>query len=322
VTRWLSSRAARLIVAAALTAYVIWDAGPAAVVRAAVSSDLRWIALAIALVIVDRALNAYRWIGLLCPLEIRPPAAAILRVFFVSTFLGTFLPGSIGGDVVRTYGLARLQVSTGVALASVLMDRLLGVVSIVMAAAIGLIVGRSAGFTADGLSLVALVGTMALCAAAGAMVFSERAARAGAVLAGRMPFAKLQALGRELLDATRAYARYHGPLALVLAESLAVQGLRILQAYCLGRALVIDAPLAAYLAFVPLILLVILLPISINGLGTAQLAFVWFFGRAGVGEAQSTALSLLFLGLGALGNLPGGILYAFGPRQAVRRAPL
>jgi uncharacterized protein (TIRG00374 family) len=320
--RWLSSRTARLVVAAVLTTYVIWAAGPAAVVRAAWPSDLRWIALAVSLVVLDRALNAYRWLALLCPIDPRPPAAAVLRVFFVSTFVGTFLPASVGGDVVRAYGLARLRVSTAVALASVLMDRLLGVVAIVLVAGIGLVAGSSSGLTADRMSLAALVGTVALCIGASALVFSEAVARAGAGLAGRIPIARLQRFARDLADATRAYARYHGPLALVLAGSLAVQLLRVLQAWCLGQALVVDAPFAAYLAFVPLILLVMLLPISINGLGTAQLAFVWFFGRAGVSEAHSVALSLLFLALGVVGNLPGGVLYALGPRQRADRAAL
>jgi hypothetical protein len=88
--------------------------------------------------------------------------------------------------------------------------------------------------------------------------------------------------------------------------------LRIVQAYCLGRALAIDLSILVYFAFVPLILLVMLLPVSINGIGPSQVAFVWFFARVGISDAQSFALSLLFVALGIVGNLPGGLLYAFG----------
>ena len=100
----------------------------------------------------------------------------------------------------------------------------------------------------------------------------------------------------------------------MLAGSIAVQALRIVQAWCLGRALGIDAPLAVYFGLIPLILLVMLLPVSVNGIGTSQMGFVWFFGRAGVPEAEAFALSVLFVALGVDGNLPGGLLYAFGPR--------
>src|SRR5205085_10861533 len=105
-----------------------WRARPGAVLRAATEADLGWIAAAIALVVLDRALMAYRWIVLLCPIDraSRPPLGELLRLFFISTFVGTFLPASVGGDVVRAYGLWRLQVARGPAVASVLMDRLLG----------------------------------------------------------------------------------------------------------------------------------------------------------------------------------------------------
>ena len=43
-----------------------------------------------------------------------------MRIFFVSTFVGTFLPASVGGDAVRAYSLAQLNVDGGDAVASVL----------------------------------------------------------------------------------------------------------------------------------------------------------------------------------------------------------
>jgi hypothetical protein len=93
---------------------------------------------------------------------------------------------------------------------------------------------------------------------------------------------------------------------------VAVQYLRILQAYGLGLALGLTAPLTAYVALIPLMLIVMLVPVTINGLGTSQAAFVWSFSQAGVDPAAAFALSVLFLGLGVLGNLPGGLLYAAG----------
>ena len=73
--------------------------------------DWRWAVAAFALVLVDRALMAYRWMVLLCALTpgSRPPFAEVLRIFFVSTFVGSFLPG-VAGDVYRAYSLSRLRV--------------------------------------------------------------------------------------------------------------------------------------------------------------------------------------------------------------------
>jgi hypothetical protein len=57
-----------------------------------------------------------------------------------------------------------------------------------------------------------------------------------------------------------------------------------------------------------------LLPITVNGIGTSQAAFVWFFARAGVDAAPAFALSVLFVALGVVGNLPGAVLYATGEK--------
>jgi uncharacterized protein (TIRG00374 family) len=317
VTKWSPGRAARLLVATAITAFILWKANPSSVAAVVLRTDARWILFAIALVIVDRTLMAYRWLVLLRPIDraSRLPFGAVMRIFFVSTFLGTFLPASVGGDAVRAYGLAQLRVPAGPAVASVLMDRLLGVLSIAIIGVIGLLLAPSQGdLLATWAVAVSLAVAAAGCAIGAAVVFSERAAALAQRVAMRLPFAAVRSLGSELTQATRAYARFHGELLNVLAGSVAVQVLRVLQAWCLGRALGIDASMVTYFAFVPLILLVMLLPVSINGIGTSQAAFVWFFGRAGVPSADAFALSVLFLALGVIGNLPGGLLYAFGPR--------
>lgn len=318
MTHWSPGRVVRLLVATTLTALVLWKASPSAALHAAARTDLRWIALAIVLVVVDRALMAYRWLVLLCPIDAsqRPAFGAVLRVFFVSTFLGTFLPASVGGDIVRAYGLAQLRVARGPAVASVIMDRLLGVLSIVLVGVGGLLLAPAGSVASTRAIVLSLTVASTVCLAGALVVFSERVADMAHGVLMRLPMAALRRLASELTQATRAYARFHAKLTNVLVGSVGVQVLRVLQAYCLGRALAIDASPAVYFAFVPLILLVMLLPVSVNGIGTSQMAFVWFFGTVGVAGAEALALSVLFLALGVIGNLPGGLLYAFGPRSA------
>ena len=81
------------------------------------------------------------------------------------------------------------------------------------------------------------------------------------------------------------------------------------------RAMGIEASLAIYFVAIPVVLLIMLLPITINGLGTGQAAFLWTFGEAGVGRPEALALSILFIALGILGNLPRGVIYAMGGRR-------
>jgi hypothetical protein len=314
-------------IAFALTGVLLWHSDPRAVWQAARDADWRFIALACVLVAIDRVLMAYRWWALLAPLNPdasaaggdridrqvgrRPPVGTVMRIFFISTFVGTFLPASVGGDAVRAYGLSKEGVRGVDAVASVLMDRLLGVVSILIVAIGGALLAR------DLIDIRALFPALAVltlaCAAALAVVFSPRAAVA--VAGGLALLPRGRDTGMKLVVAIQRYATQHLPMVNVLLCSIAVQMLRVLQTYCLGLALGLTAPLGVYFALVPIVLLIVLMPITINGIGTTQAGFVWLFGRAGVGSAPAFAMSVLFLGIAVVGNLPGAFLYLHGTRR-------
>src|SRR5688572_33246874 len=92
---------------------------------------------------------AMRWIDLLVALApgTRPPLGTVLRVFFVSSFVSNFLP-SVGADLYLSYALSRYDVHLAESTASVLMDRALCVLAVVLvvvfALQFALVVGRGA----------------------------------------------------------------------------------------------------------------------------------------------------------------------------------
>jgi hypothetical protein len=100
----------------------------------------------------------------------------------------------------------------------------------------------------------------------------------------------------------------------VFVLSVAVQLLRIVQAYLLGRGIGIDVELSYYLLFMPLGLVALMLPISIAGFGAPQGLIVWLLKPRGVPEADAFALSTLIVLSGIVANLPGALLY-------IRRRP-
>lgn len=302
----------RIAVALGLTTLVLWRSDPGAVGVALAGGDWRWITATLLLVLVDRALMAWRWLVLLRPVApgSRMTLPIVLRIFFVSTFVGTFLPASVGGDAVRAVSLSRQGVAMADSVASVLADRVFGTLAILLIATVAVLY-VPAGMPAWIVPVtVALTAVATLGVAVG--LFHAGAERLAEGVLQRLTRGKLLKAGTNLLRSLRRYA--HAPAALggVLAGSLAVQLLRISQAWMLGLALGIPAGFNAYLVYVPIILLVMLLPITINGLGTSQAAFVWLFAASGVSSDDAFALSVLFLALGTVGNLPGGILYATG----------
>jgi glycosyltransferase 2 family protein len=121
-----------------------------------------------------------------------------------------------------------------------------------------------------------------------------------------------------LAGAMRHYRREWPTLLLVAALSLGMQVLRVILMWVTGVGLGVTVPFAYYLVFVPLTIIVILLPISVSGLGPGQGATVWMLEPLGVPEHLAFAMGTIFILLGLLSNLPGGLLYLLRRPAPVR----
>ena len=93
----------------------------------------------------------------------------------MSTFVGTFLPASIGGDAVRAYSLSNHNVPIADSMASVVVDRMLGVLSVLLMALLGLALAHD--LAASRAVVVALGLTALACVAAAVLIFSDTADR-------------------------------------------------------------------------------------------------------------------------------------------------
>jgi uncharacterized membrane protein YbhN (UPF0104 family) len=293
--------------------------------RAIAEIDLRYLALVLGLVAIDRTVMILRWVLLLRSSGIAITTRDAARLFLVSSFVGSFLPAGVGADAARAYGLARgsttlqdpspkPQVAASEAVASVAVDRILGVFSIVVMSMVGVIAWAPA--REDWRIAAAILALTIACSA----VFW-----AGDWLRWAIPDAHHgHSIARRALKLSDAVGRYRGRsgvLAHVMAWSLVVQLLRITQAYFLGLGLGLAVPYSYYLLFMPLGLLMLLVPISISGFGVPQGVIVWLLRPMGVPDSQSFALSTLIVLTGLAGNLPGLVMWLRDRRTARGSTP-
>lgn len=265
--------------------------------RAIASIDLRYLGLVLGLVAIDRCVMIWRWILLLRSTGAQITTAAAARLFLVSSFVGSFLPAGVGADAARAYGLSRESVSGSEALASVAIDRLLGVMSIIVMAMVGVVVWKPAQ---DPRLIVTIFALMVVCRLILSADWWLRL-----LVPSRFHD---HAVIKRLIRLGEALSRYRGRrsvIARVMAWSLLVQVLRITQAYYLGVGLGMTVPYTYFLLFMPVGLFMLLLPISISGFGVPQGVIVWLLRPVGVPDVQSFALSTLIVLTGLAGNLPG-----------------
>lgn len=270
------------------------------------AASVPWLLLVLALVAVDRVVMIWRWWLLLDATrhDIALPEAA--RVFLVSSFAGSFLPAGVGGDAARAFTLAQQTSRPHDAMASVGVDRVLGMASIALLGAIGawLWPAEVAGAT---LRRTVLASGLLVFAGSAALLWADVMLEPIVPTGWRSVFPVRPVL--RLAAAAGRYRAHPGTLATVLGWSAVVQLLRVAQAYYLGVSLGMTVPFGYYLVFMPVGLLMLLLPISVSGFGLPQGVIVWLLAPLSVPAPQAFALSTLIILSGLAGNLPGALLY-------------
>jgi uncharacterized protein (TIRG00374 family) len=264
--------------------------------------DWQWLILAFALFGPPIFLMAVRWQILLLATGVNVPFFTLVRLHFLGFFYNTFMPGGVGGDVIKTVYLVRQSSQKAEAATTVVTDRVVGLFGLLIMAGVVVLVQYRIMH-----SLALPIGAVCLSASAGfALYFSpgfRRLIRYDALLA-RLPRADV--LGR--IDAALyGLRKKKASLAMALGLTIALQFLEVIAVSFAGRSLGLHrARLSHYLAFVPIGFVINSLPISFGGVGLMEGAFLTLFRDAGVATATEGFMlgvitRLLIVGWGLLG---------------------
>jgi len=127
----------------------------------------------------------------------------------------------------------------------------------------------------------------------------------------RFHLAKIAAKVDTISNAFQIMGKHRVLLLMSLLISLANQLLVIAVTWVMALGLRIDISPLWYMVFVPVITLISMIPISLNGMGLREYAFMSLFGAIGVARESCIALGLLSSIVIVLSALPGGIVYVF-----------
>lgn len=268
-----------------------------------------WLAVALTLYLLMVLASAWRWGVLLKAQHIRLPFRRLTSSFFIATFFNNFLPSNIGGDVIRIADTAPAAGSKTLAATVVLVDRGLGLLGLVLLAAIGATLGRSLG---DDGTLGARVLWAGFAAAAlvaiPVLLMPQTFARALRPLRLIHPEWVDERLGR----LTAALGRFRdAPAALGGCFLGAVFVQAVLIAFYLAIAYSMNIPIgfAELAVIVPVSFIVQMLPISMNGFGVREATFGFYFTRLGLPLESALLVSFMGAALIMLFSLSGAVAY-------------
>jgi uncharacterized membrane protein YbhN (UPF0104 family) len=133
-------------------------------------------------------------------------------------------------------------------------------------------------------------------------------------LTGLLRFLRLPKIAHKIDLISNAFqlsGKHPVGLFISLLISLVNQLLVITVTWILALGLRIHAPISVYMIFVPVITLISMIPISLNGMGLREYAFMSLFSSIGIPPASCIALGILSSIVTILASLPGGIIYIF-----------
>jgi uncharacterized membrane protein YbhN (UPF0104 family) len=234
--------------------------------------------LAVGLYVATQIVSSIRWHMLARPLGFHRPLAHLVSFYFIGMFFNLVLPTSVGGDVVRAWYLDARSGRRLAAFLSVFVDRLSGLLVLLSMACVAVCFCPA---QAPRWLPWSVWGSAAACVL-------------GLVLLPRFtsflkPGSRLHRLGTEVPQAMRLAAR-PGPLLL----SCFVQGANVVIVYLIGQALGIGVPPSYYWVVVPMVSLLTMMPISLNGMGVREGGMVLFLAPLGVGVDAAVSLSFLW----------------------------
>lgn len=259
-----------------------------------------YFAAVVVLYVAGQAMCAYRWQLLAALLKVHGSYREFLAYTFVGMFTNLFVPGLLGGDAARSVYLGRARGRMGEAIASVVADRGVGLIGLFWLAAFAAIFLNFASIPSSVIRPTVAVGAIAFAG----------------FLAGPLIARMIHLMPRPLRRAAGIVAPYlHHPLTLVpsIALSVVLQITLAVGQYILATGLGLTAPLSLFVLCVPIANVFASLPLTLNGLGIRESAYLLLFGMAGMRKEDAIALGLLWFAITMVGGLTGAVAFATTP---------
>jgi glycosyltransferase 2 family protein len=320
VKRMGTTRVAKVAATIALTAlcvaYVLWKIDVGRTAHLLEHADLTYFIIAAAIWIAAVWPMAWRWQRLLAAQEVVEGIGWLSRAYFVSYAAAQVLPTSIGGDASRIFEGTRRHPGKGRAVAgSVLVERAIGGAATLTLAAIGFVL--AVGRYNVGAYLWLELAFILLTAAGAFALFSRTMRRPLASLVPALRWARLERPLRIAYEGVHAYRHLPRTVGSAFLLTFVIQTFRVAAIWLVGKSVGVQLSPRPYYVMGPMLLLVMLVPFTVNGAALREAFFVNFLGKLHVSADAAFATGFLVFVLSLMQGLPGAFIVAW---EAIAKA--
>ena len=261
-------------------------------------TNKRYIAAAFALLSLAPIMTAERWRNAALASNVRLSRMLFLRATYAAVFVGQFLPAGVGVDVARLGILWKKKVPLRLAAQSIIVDRIIGVSSILILMLTGMPFAMHRLPPSAVLPTVLVIGL--LVAAFASLLFMDRLPLPQWLR--RRQIESLFSLLSPARDAMRT-----PQVALAFGYGIGLHAACILAVLFLAQAFGYSLQYRDLLTVVSFTIFAALLPISFNGWGVREGSMIIALSLLSVSKEAALVISFLF-GIGsAISSLPGSV---------------
>jgi uncharacterized protein (TIRG00374 family) len=293
----------KVSVSVACIGYLALKLDGSALSATVLGADGALIAVGVVLLLLLSGVQTARWLLVARSLDIRRVTWMMaLQSVLIGMFFNQTLPSSMGGDAVRVWRLRNSGAPFSAVLNSVIIERLFALAGMVLISfvALGLLLHLHARWEI----ILGLLLVDAVAAAAIVVLSSLDKLPLTNWLKNYRPGSLIQGFSIDLRQVLASKSALY-VVGLSVGIHIAVSAIFWLLAKSIGVAL----GFATCLAFVPVVLLITTVPISVAGWGVRETGVVTLFSLVGVPAVQSLAVSIIFGIAVAAAAIPGGIVW-------------
>ena len=250
-----------------------------------------------------------RWRMLLRPLMPVHSLKNLFGIYCIGLFFNLTFRTVVGGDVVKIFYVGKRSNSYSQSFAATFLDRDAGMLAMMVIACAGLAFHH---VSVPGIAVEIIVWTATAGFVLGNVcLFAPRFRDASIKLLRRLRLMKIADKMERVSAVLHILGNKKSILAAALLISFVNQFVAISVVWVTAVGLRLDTPFSYFLIFVPVITLISMIPVSLNGMGLREYAFLALFAAVGVPAESCIALGILTSILIILSSLPGGIIYIF-----------
>ncbi|MBN1239175.1 MAG: flippase-like domain-containing protein [Gammaproteobacteria bacterium] len=262
--------------------------------------------------IVQTAISALKWRVLLAGQGQHVGYLPLFTTYLIGNFINLFMPSVAGGDAYRAVWLRKHTKTISAALPSIVVERATGLAALIALAVVGLALLQAP----DRAAYVVGAAAMAALGAYAVLVYPV------AEWVWRQPrerFFKLTGIAGDVLRSSRLSVAF----VAVVVLSFVFQFNTVLINWLYASSMDLSVTFLQLLIIVPVVYLVEMIPISLNGVGVREGTFAVLFAQMGLPPEQGVALGLTITLMRYVVGLIGGSLFTVSMlrRPAVAGSP-